>query len=44
MMKWLSRHVASAAALFLVAFWQMFFSTRPALTTEPATLAGNGDE
>ncbi|MCP5067816.1 MAG: hypothetical protein GY946_14745 [bacterium] len=41
-MKWLSRIVAVIAILFLAAFWQMFLSTRPPLTTEPATLAGDG--
>ncbi len=29
-------------ALFLAAFWQLFLSARPALTTDPATLAGDG--
>jgi hypothetical protein len=28
--------------LFLAAFWQLFFSARPRLTTDPATLAGDG--
>jgi hypothetical protein len=28
--------------LFLAAFWQLYFSSRPALTTDPATLAGDG--
>ncbi len=30
------------AVLFLAAFWQMFFSARPTLTIDPATLAGDG--
>jgi hypothetical protein len=42
MIKWLLRLGALIAALVLAAFWQVFFSTRPALTTEPATLAGDG--
>ncbi len=29
-------------ALFLAAFWQLFFSARPPVTTDPATLAGDG--
>ena len=30
------------AAGFLIAFWAVFFSPRPPLTTDPATLAGDG--
>jgi hypothetical protein len=30
------------AVLFLAASWQMFFSARPPLTIDPATLAGDG--
>ena len=30
------------ALLILVALWGLFFSTRPPLTTDPETLAGNG--
>jgi hypothetical protein len=30
------------ACLFMAAFWQLFFSARPPLTTDPATLAGDG--
>jgi hypothetical protein len=42
MMKWLLRLVASVAALFLAAFWQLLLSARPPLTTDPPTLAGDG--
>lgn len=30
------------AALLLIAFWALFLSPRPPLTTDPATLAGDG--
>ncbi len=36
------RVVVVLAALFSAAFWQLFFSARPPLTTDPATLAGDG--
>ncbi len=42
MKKWFVRTVATVALLFLAAFWQLFFSARPPLTTDPATLAGDG--
>jgi hypothetical protein len=42
MMKWLVRILLSIAVLFLAAFWQLYFSSRPPLTTDPATLAGDG--
>lgn len=42
MLKGLIRIVVAVAILFLVAFWQMYFSSRPPLTTHPATLAGDG--
>ncbi len=43
MMKtWLVRITTTLLVLFLVAFWQMFFSARPPLMTDPATLAGDG--
>jgi hypothetical protein len=42
MKKWLVRIIATLALLFLVAFWQIFFSARPPLTIDPATLAGDG--
>ena len=34
--------LVTVAALFLVAFWGLFLSPRPPLTTDPATLAGDG--
>jgi len=40
--KWLVRGLAAFVVLFLAAFWQLFFSARPPLTTDPATLAGDG--
>ena len=42
MKKWLLRILAIAITLFLLAFWQLFFSARPPLTINPATLAGDG--
>lgn len=42
MKKWLLRILLTLIALFLAAFWQLFFSSRPPLTTDPATLAGDG--
>jgi hypothetical protein len=42
MIKWLLRVLAVLVLLFAAAFWQLFFSARPPLTTEPATLAGDG--
>lgn len=42
MTKWLLRIVLSVLVLFLAGFWQMYFSSRPPLTTHPATLAGDG--
>jgi hypothetical protein len=42
MRKWLVRILLAALLLFLAAFWQLFFSARPPLTTDPATLAGDG--
>ncbi len=41
-MKWLLRILLGVLALFLLAFWQAFLSARPPLTTDPATLAGDG--
>ena len=34
--------LAVLVAGFLLAFWALFFSSRPPLTTDPATLAGDG--
>ena len=42
MIKWFIRVVVTVALLFLAAFWQLFFSARPRLTIDPATLAGDG--
>jgi len=42
MTKWLVRVLLSVVVLFLAAFWQLFLSSRPPLTTDPATLAGDG--
>jgi hypothetical protein len=42
MLKWLLRIVAALGVLFLAAFYQLFLSSRPTLTTDPATLAGDG--
>ncbi len=41
-MKWLLRTAATVLILFFAAFWQMYCSSRPPLTTDPATLAGDG--
>ncbi len=42
MKKWFLRIVVAMTILFLAAFWQLFFSSRPPLTIDPATLAGDG--
>lgn len=42
MKKWSFRIVSTLFVLFLFAFWQLYFSSRPPLTTDPATLAGDG--
>lgn len=42
--KWFIRLPILLAALLLAVFWQVFFSTRPPLTTDPSTLAGDGSE
>jgi hypothetical protein len=36
------RLLITLTILFLIAFWLLFFSARPPLTTDPATLAGDG--
>jgi hypothetical protein len=41
-MKWFFRILAALALLFVAAFWQLYFSSRPPLTTDPATLEGDG--
>ncbi|MFK8048778.1 MAG: hypothetical protein AB8B81_10115 [Halioglobus sp.] len=40
--KWLIRIVATLLFLVLVLFWLMYFSSRPPLAIDPATLAGDG--
>ena len=42
MKKWLIGIPSSLLVFVLLAFWQMFFSERPPLMTDPATLAGDG--
>ncbi len=46
MRRWLTRLAIavplSLLALFIFIFWLAFFSSRPPLTTDPATLAGDG--
>ena len=42
MLKWFVRTIIVLMLLVVAAFWQMFFSARPPLTTDPATLAGDG--
>lgn len=42
MFKWLIRSFVILLVLFVAAFWQMFFSARPPLMIDPATLAGDG--
>ena len=42
MTKWFVRILFAFLILLLAAFWQLFFSARPSLTTDPATLAGDG--
>jgi len=38
MVAWSLRIFAFLVLLFLVAFWQMYLSSRPPLTTDPDTL------
>ena len=40
--QWFVRVIVVLVVLFLAAFWQIFFSSRPPLTIDPATLAGDG--
>ena len=42
MTKWLIGIPLVLVAAFLAAFWQLFLSARPPLTTDPAALAGDG--
>lgn len=41
-MRWLMRAVVAVIALLAGLVWLAFFSARPPLTTDPATLAGDG--
>jgi hypothetical protein len=42
MKKWLIRIAVAAVASLSAAFWQLFLSARPPLTTDPDKLAGDG--
>ncbi len=42
MKKWMIRLITAIALLATAIFWQLYFSERPPLTTDPATLAGDG--
>ena len=42
MRKFLARTAIAFVVMLLIAFWFLFFSPRPPLTTDPATLAGDG--
>ena len=42
MKKWLIRIPIAVVVVFVAAFWMVFFSSRPPLTIDPATLAGDG--
>ena len=42
MKKWFVRGIVAMTVLFLAAFWQLYFSARPPLSIDPATLAGDG--
>lgn len=42
MKKWLTRTALALVVFFAWAFWLAFFSARPPLTIDPATLAGDG--
>lgn len=42
MKKMFIRIVIALVIMVLAAFWMLFFSSRPPLTTDPATLAGDG--
>ena len=42
MKKLLTRILIGFVVFALLAFWALFFSPRPPLTTDPATLAGDG--
>ena len=42
MKKWLIRIPLALLAIIALAIWQLYFSARPSLMTDPATLAGDG--
>lgn len=42
MKKWMIRLITAIGLLATAIFWQLYFSERPPLTTDPATLAGDG--
>ena len=42
MKKWMIRLITAIGLLATAIFWQVYFSERPPLTTDPATLAGDG--
>jgi hypothetical protein len=42
MKKWMLRILLTVVALIAAAFWLLYFSSRPPLTTDPLTLAGDG--
>ena len=42
MKKWFGRSLVALIILFVLVFWLLFFSARPPLTIDPATLAGDG--
>ena len=40
--KWVLRIAMTFVVLVIAGFWQLFFSSRPVLTTDLAVLAGDG--
>ena len=42
MKKWMIRLITAIGLLATAIFWQLYFSERPPLTNDPATLAGDG--
>jgi len=44
MTRWLLRIAILLVMLFTAGFWQLYLSARPPLTTDPATLTGDGSE
>lgn len=41
-LRWTTRLTVAVAAMLVAVFWLVFFSARPPLTIDPATLAGDG--